>query len=98
MLVDRIWPRGVSKSDAALDEWTKDLAPSDDLRKWFGHDPSRFEEFAKRYRRELSGRKDELSRLRKQAKGDRLTLLFAAKDTEHNNAVVLADVIRRGLR
>ena len=97
-LVDRLWPRGVSREKAKLDEWLPDLGPSDDLRKWFGHDPDRFGEFRRRYVEELKDRRGLLSDLRRRARAARVTLLFAAKDEERNNAVVLADVLRRGLR
>lgn len=94
VLVDRLWPRGVSKDDAALDEWCKDVAPSPELRKWFDHREDRFEEFAERYRGELDG-SPELERLRELATRRRpLTLLYAAKDARINHAVVLADVVR----
>src|SRR5262245_52897546 len=83
ILVDRIWPRGVSKEDAAIDEWQKDIAPSTDLRKWFGHDPGRWEEFKRRYFAELDAQEESLGKLRKLARGKTVTLVFGAKDTEH---------------
>ena len=100
VLVDRLWPRGLNKEEAHLDDWLRDLAPSDDLRKWFGHDPQRFAEFQKRYERELE---DEAARtlldeLARQAARGTVTLVFAAKDAEHNNAVVLARAIERRVR
>ncbi len=98
VLVDRLWPRGVSREKAAFDEWIPDVAPSDELREWFGHDPERFDEFRRRYVDELRARKGLLTDLRRRAREETLTLLFAAKDTERNNAVVLADVLRKGLR
>ncbi len=98
VLVDRVWPRGVSREDAQLDEWLPDVAPSDDLRKWFGHDPKRFDEFRRRYVQELRDRRGLVSDLRRHARSEAVTLVFAAKDRERNNAVVLADVLRRGLR
>ncbi len=96
VLVDRLWPRGVSKERAAIDFWAKEIAPSDELRKWFSHDPSRWEEFRKRYRDELSteDRKKMMKDLIFRAGKGRLTLLYAAKDTDHNNAVVLREAIR----
>lgn len=97
VLVDRLWPRGVSKDDLGLDEWRKDLAPSDELRKWFGHDPERWSEFKKRYKKELSDKKDDIEHLRKKAKRRKVLLLFGAKDEEHNQAVVLRDMIAKGL-
>ncbi len=98
VLVDRLWPRGVSREDAALDEWLPDLGPSDELRKWFGHDPKRFDEFRRRYVAELRDRRDLLSDLRRRARDGTVTLVFAARDRQHNNAAVLAEVLRRGLR
>ncbi|MDI6910662.1 DUF488 domain-containing protein [Nocardioides sp.] len=93
VLVDRVWPRGLSKADAAYDEWLKDVGPSTDLRRWFGHDPERFTEFAERYRAELDG-SDALARLRAIRDEHRVvTLLFGARDTEHNQAVVLRDLL-----
>lgn len=90
VLVDRMWPRGVAKRDAALDGWYKQLAPSTKLRRWFGHDPARWEQFSARYRDELDQADPSLiDTLRAQAADTRLTLLFAARDTEYNNAVVL---------
>jgi uncharacterized protein YeaO (DUF488 family) len=98
VLVDRLWPRGVSQDKARLDEWMPDVAPSAELRQWFGHEPERFAEFGRRYREELKGRRGLLTQLRRRAREGTLTLLYAAKDTEHNNAVVLAEALRRGLR
>ncbi|MFN8160753.1 MAG: DUF488 domain-containing protein [Solirubrobacterales bacterium] len=96
VLIDRVWPRGVSRERAALDEWARELAPSDGLRRWFGHDPGRFGEFRSRYRDELAPRRDELADLRRRAGAGVLTLLYAARDREHNNAVVLAELLREG--
>lgn len=93
ILIDRIWPRGISKEEAQLDEWNKDLAPSDDLRKWFGHEEEKFKEFKKRYRKELEDREEELQRIRKIAEKKRLCLLYGAKDKEHNQAVVLKELL-----
>jgi uncharacterized protein YeaO (DUF488 family) len=97
VLIDRLWPRGVSKSKARLDEWDKELAPSAELREWFGHEPSRFLEFRRRYIRELHRQRPRLTELRRRAREGTLTLVYSAHDTEHNDAVVLADVLRRGL-
>jgi uncharacterized protein YeaO (DUF488 family) len=94
VLVDRVWPRGLSREEVAIDEWERELAPSADLRKWFGHKPERFDEFRRRYRAELRGHADELAALRRRARKETVTLLFGARDTEHNNAVALADVLR----
>lgn len=89
VLVDRLWPRGVSKARAALDVWAKDVAPSTELRRWFGHDPVRWAEFCTRYRAELSGNAEVVGTLRALAKKGPVTLLFAAKAEAHNEAVVL---------
>jgi len=93
VLVDRLWPRGVAKDEARIDEWLKEVAPSDELRKWFGHDPAKWEEFRTRYRQELKPRGELLERLRSEARKGTVTLLFAAKDVEHNNAVVLKEML-----
>jgi uncharacterized protein YeaO (DUF488 family) len=96
VLVDRLWPRGVSREKARIDEWERELAPSNDLRHWFAHEPDRFEEFRRRYVEELGGRQEELRALRERARKGTVTLLFAARDTERNNAVALADALRSG--
>ena len=83
----------MKKADAAIDLWLKDIAPSTDLRKWFGHDPERWQEFRTRYRKELAGRAEELDRLRGLARAAPITLVFAARDEEHNDAIVLRDVL-----
>jgi uncharacterized protein YeaO (DUF488 family) len=93
VLVDRVWPRGMSKEEAAVDLWDKELAPSTELRKWFNHDPARWEEFQRRYRKELEGRKAALEDLASKAGQRKLTLVFGARDTEHNQAIVLRDVL-----
>lgn len=93
VLVDRLWPRGMTKEAAQLDDWLKELAPSDDLRRWFGHEPDRWEEFRSRYLAELQDRQESLDTLRTAAKKGTVTLLFAAKDPEHNNAVVLQEIL-----
>jgi uncharacterized protein YeaO (DUF488 family) len=90
VLVDRVWPRGLRREEARIDRWAKDLAPSTELRRWFGHRPERFPEFRDRYRAELRGRESELDEL---LDGGTLTLLFAARDEEHNNARVLAELL-----
>lgn len=97
VLIDRLWPRGVSRERAALDAWERELAPSTELRQWFGHEPGRFEEFRRRYIEELRGERTRLTRLRRLAREGTLTLVYAAHDAEHNDAVVLAEVLRRGL-
>lgn len=94
MLVDRLWPRGIKKEQACLDEWNKDIAPSPSLRKWFGHEPARFEEFSTRYIRELDGKKEELRRLRELAERKQLCLLYAAKNEVCNHARVLMKKIK----
>lgn len=93
MLVDRVWPRGVSRERADLDEWARELAPSDELRRWFGHDPRRFAEFRARYRDELGQRAGELEALRARARAETVTLVYGARDEQHNNAVVLAELL-----
>ena len=95
VLVDRLWPRGLSKEGAGIDLWLKEIAPSDGLRKWFGHDPAKWEEFRKRYFAELEEREESVEELRKKAGNDLLTLLFGAKDEEHNNAVVLKEFLEK---
>jgi uncharacterized protein YeaO (DUF488 family) len=97
VLVDRLWPRGVSRDQANLADWNKDLAPSTELRQWFGHDPSRFEEFRRRYVAELRHNRSRLAALRRRAREGTLTLVYSAQDVEHNDAVVLAEVLRHGL-
>lgn len=93
ILVDRLWPRGVSKESAALDDWMKDVAPSTELRRWFGHNPARWAEFQRRYRAELRQHGAELDRIRSLAKEHTVTLVYSAHDEEHNDAVVLRDVL-----
>jgi uncharacterized protein YeaO (DUF488 family) len=97
VLVDRLWPRGVSKKQAKLDEWDQELAPSSQLREWFGHEPDRFPEFRRRYIDELRANRPSLRQLRRRARTGTLTLVYSAHDSEHNDAVVLAEVLRRGL-
>jgi len=98
VLIDRMWPRGVRKEDAAIDEWIKSVAPSTELRKWFGHDPDKWDEFRERYKKELHSDDcaDGMQRLREMRDESRLTLVFAAKDTDHNNAVVLKELLDKG--
>jgi uncharacterized protein YeaO (DUF488 family) len=97
VLVDRLWPRGVSRQRAMLDEWQKELAPSAGLRVWFGHDPSRFPEFRRRYLDELRGERSRLAALRRRAREGTVTLVYSAHDAEHNDAIVLLEALRRGL-
>ena len=100
VLVDRLWPRGLRKEDAHIDEWQKDVAPSDDLRRWFGHDPSRFREFRHRYKQEMEREDAEkaLAALVELARAKTVTLVYGAHDEAHNNAVVLAQEIERKVR
>lgn len=97
VLIDRLWPRGVSKERARLDAWVPQIAPSEELRRWFGHEPRRFAEFKRRYADELQRQRPRLTELRRRARREPVTLLYAARDGEHNDAVVLAEVLRRGL-
>jgi len=94
VLVDRLWPRGVSKEKAALDLWMKDIGPSTELRQWFGHDPAKWAGFQKKYREELKGKNEMLDELRNLAKDNgQLTLLYGARDQEHNEAVIIAELL-----
>jgi uncharacterized protein YeaO (DUF488 family) len=93
ILVDRLWPRGLNKANASLDLWLKDIAPSTELRKWFGHEPAKWEEFKKRYLQELKANKDTVNVLKDQLKKGTVTLLYAAKDQEHNQALALKELI-----
>jgi uncharacterized protein YeaO (DUF488 family) len=94
VLVDRLWPRGIKKETAALDQWLRDIAPTPELRVWFGHDPERWREFRDRYLRELDGHTSLLGELLERAADQRLTLLYAAKDKKVNHAVVLEEALR----
>lgn len=94
VLVDRLWPRGIKKENAHVDMWAKALAPSTELRKWFGHDPERFEEFARRYEEELSANAEAGTLLKEIRTHDVVTLLFGAKDEKYNNAVVLSRILQ----
>lgn len=100
ILVDRVWPRGLSKDALHLDGWYKDLAPSTQLRKWFGHDPDRWSEFQKRYRAELRGEeaREPLAQIAKLARRGKVTLVYGARDEEHNQAIVLRDLLKRRAR
>jgi uncharacterized protein YeaO (DUF488 family) len=93
VLIDRLWPRGVKKIDADIDQWEKDIAPSTALRKWFGHDPSRWQEFRSRYAMEVREHPDQLKRLRALARRGPITLVYSAHDEVHNDAVVLRDFL-----
>ena len=93
VLVDRLWPRGLRKSEASIDRWAKDVAPSTELRKWFGHDPIRWDEFRHKYQAELSHHPEALNELRALAQAGRLTLVYGARDELHDEAVVLRDLL-----
>ena len=95
ILVDRLWPRGLTKESAGIDEWGREIAPSSELRKWFAHQPDKWDEFKQRYKNELSApdKKQLLDSIRKKVRDGTITLVYAAKDTEHNNAVVLKEVL-----
>jgi uncharacterized protein YeaO (DUF488 family) len=98
ILIDRLWPRGVSKAAAAIDQWAKDIAPSTALRKWFGHDPVRWPEFRRRYTAELRAHADQLDALRVLARTGPITLVYAAHDELHNDAVVLRDFLLKSAK
>ncbi len=91
--IDRLWPRGLKKSDALFDEWLKEISPSTELRKWFGHDPAKWEEFKKRYKKELEDKKEIMEKLKKEAKRKKITLLYSASETEHNNAIAMKEFL-----
>lgn len=95
ILIERLWPRGVKKTDLPLDAWIKDVAPSTELRQWFSHDPAKWPEFQRRYRAELDAHPVVLTPLRAAARHGRLTLIYSSHDTEHNNAVVLREVLQK---
>ena len=95
ILVDRLWPRGLTKAKATLDLWLKKIAPSTELRKWFGHDPKKWTEFRRRYRAELKSHPEELKMIRSKAKEGTVTLLYGARDQEHNEAIVLQQLLDR---
>lgn len=95
VLVDRLWPRGIAKEEVKIDLWLKDVAPSTELRKWFGHDPEKWPEFQRKYRAELKD-SPALAELKKLSRKGKVTLIYAANDENHNNAVVLRSIISRG--
>lgn len=97
LLVDRLWPRGMSRERLRLDAWLKELAPSDELRRWFAHDPAKWEEFRRRYFDELAARDEAVAELLGMIGAGRTTLLFAARDRQHNNAVALRDYLQERL-
>lgn len=94
LLVDRLWPRGLKTKEVPLDGWIKDVAPSSELRRWFGHDAARWREFHRRYFKELDEKSDACRAIARQARRGTVTLLYSARDVEHNNAVALADYLR----
>lgn len=102
VLIDRLWPRGISKANLRIDTWARNVAPTDELRQWFGHDPARWDEFRNRYRRELAGHTGaavlELADLIDHITTGRVTLVFSARDTQHNNAVVLRELLTQSLK
>jgi uncharacterized protein YeaO (DUF488 family) len=93
ILVDRLWPRGIKKTDAAIDRWLRDIAPSAELRRWFGHRPERWREFRQRYLAELQERPELVEEIRKAARNGQITLVYAARDEAHNDAVVLKELL-----
>jgi uncharacterized protein YeaO (DUF488 family) len=95
LFVDRVWPRGLTKEQAQIDDWLKEIAPSTRLRKWFGHAPARWKEFKRRYAAELDDNREQVKQLAREARKRTVTLLFGAKDIEHNNAVALKEYIEK---
>ena len=95
VLVERLWPRGVSKQKAKLDLWLKDVAPSPALRKWFGHDPRKWNEFRKKYRAELKAHSDAVDLLKQKGRNARVTLVYGSKDREHNAAIALKEILEQ---
>ena len=95
ILIDRLWPRGIKKEKSHVDVWAKELAPSTDLRKWFGHEPKKFSEFKKRYKKELENEKDYLKKIKNISSKNNITLLYSAKDKKYNNVVVLKEILNK---
>ena len=95
VLIDRIWPRGLTKGDARIDEWLKQIAPSTGLRKWFKHDPAKWEQFKKKYAAELKEHREELEKLKRESRTRTVTLVFGAKDIAHSNATALKEYLER---
>jgi uncharacterized protein YeaO (DUF488 family) len=93
ILVERLWPRGLSKERAAVELWIKEVAPSPELRRWYNHDPARWDEFRRRYRAELRRNKDAVEELRRECRGKTVTFVYAARDEEHNSTLVLKDFL-----
>ena len=98
ILVDRLWPRGLSKAKAGVDEWVKEIAPSTELRSWFAHDPVKWPEFKRRYKQELRAHSDLISDIARRAARSRVTIVYAARDEEHNDAVVLGAMVRARMK
>lgn len=96
VLVERLWPRGVSKSQAAIDAWLKEVAPSNELRQWYGHDPARWKEFRRRYWAELRANRQAVDDLRAKERNGKVTLVYAARDQEHSGALALAEFLKQG--
>jgi uncharacterized protein YeaO (DUF488 family) len=96
ILIDRLWPRGIKKEDAAIDLWIKEIAPSNTLRKWFNHETEKWPEFQKRYAQELEDKQDLIDEIKEKAKTEKVTLLFGSKEVGHNNAVALLNIIHHG--
>jgi uncharacterized protein YeaO (DUF488 family) len=96
ILVERLWPRGLPKLRAKIDLWLKEIAPSTELRRWFGHDPDKWEEFGRRYQKELKENNDLIKLLKRKAKAGTITLIYAARDEEHNGALVLKRFVQKG--
>ena len=97
ILIDRLWPRGLTKKEAAIDEWMKDIAPSTELRRWFAHDPEKWREFQRRYREELKEKSDLIRDITDRAASRKVTLVYGARDEVHNDAAVLASIVRARL-
>jgi len=95
ILVDRLWPRGIKKEKARIDEWVKEIAPSHELRKWYSHDPAKWAEFRKRYKQEIAGETERLKKIKAEARKQTVTLLFSSKELERNNAVALKEILDR---
>ena len=93
ILIDRLWPRGIKKEDLKMDEWLEEIAPSDKLRKWFSHDPKKYQEFKKRCTKQLEDKSEIQKRIKSEPRKGRVRILFSAKDTEHNNATVLKECL-----
>jgi uncharacterized protein YeaO (DUF488 family) len=95
VLVDRLWPRGIKKEDAHIDEWLKEISPSHELRKWYSHDPAKWAEFKRRYKKELAENSELLKEIKREGKKQTVTLLFSTKELERNNAVALREILNK---